>query len=453
MIGSGRLIFILTFFAMLVQSLVFFNDEAAELMAVPFMLILAGAGVFFVGKDLSVEHADLQVNIFLWAFSVRLWMGMILYGWNLKDLFGDEDASGYVFAWRMAENWWINGFEGFAADLVQVFFERQNIGQSLVWAIPTFFAGDESRMIVSVVNCFAGAMLAVVIFKMAHRVFGYEVASIAAVLVIFWPSNILLSASTAKEMLVITLEWAILYLLIRDPRGLTVKDSLLSVPLLLLVFISRFYALYLLAAAVLFRFVARRGDHLFRNIAFGSIMVISLLIFLNAGGAITRDFERIERMSTIVDDWRVSVAQTTGSGIEIYSEYESAGVAIPVATVYFFFAPFPWEVFSGSARNGFGAIENIAIIVIVLLGFPAVRIVFKDRFVEMAPVFVFCVLYAGMHIWGLSNIGLAWRHKQTIMPLLFILVAVGITQRRAGLDLITGRVRKGQAKQRFSPIN
>lgn len=449
MIGSGRIIFTLTLFAMLVQSLVFFYDEAAELLAVPLILIFAGIGVFFLGKDRSLEHAEFQVNIFLWAFSVRLWMGMILYGWDLKDLFGDEDASGYVFAWRMAENWWTNGFEGFSADIVQVFFERQNIGQSLVWAVPTFFAGDESRMIVSVVNCFAGAMLAVVIFKMAGRVFGFEVASIAAVLVIFWPSNILLSASTAKEMLVITLEWAILYLLIRDPRGLTVKDSLLAVPLLLLVFISRFYALYMLAAAVVFRFLARRGDHLVRNVAFGSVMVVSLFIFLNAGGALTRDFERIERLSTAVEDWRVGVAHTTGSGIEVYTEYESAGVAIPVATVYFFFAPFPWEIFSGTARNAFGAIENIFIIGILIIGFPAMKIVFKDRFVEMAPVFVFCALYAGMHIWGLSNIGLAWRHKQTIMPLLFILVAVGITQRRAGLDLLSGRLRKGRTDHKF----
>jgi hypothetical protein len=38
------------------------------------------------------------------------------------------------------------------------------------------------------------------------------------------------------------------------------------------------------------------------------------------------------------------------------------------------------------------------------------------------------VLYAGLQIWGLSNVGLAWRHKQTVMPLLFLLTALSLTK-------------------------
>jgi len=166
------------------------------------------------------------------------------------------------------------------------------------------------------------------------------------------------------------------------------------------------------------------------------------MFFLVASGAIQRDFQRIETLNERVDSWREGMAATTGSGVEIYSEIESPTRAIPGATVYFFFAPFPWEAFGGSARNAFGAAENIFIIAILIIGFPALKIVFKAKFVEMAPIFAFCVLYAGMHIWGLANVGLAWRHKQTIMPLFFMLVAVGITQRHVGWDAITGRSRR-----------
>jgi hypothetical protein len=221
--------------------------------------------------------------------------------------------------------------------------------------------------------------------------------------------------------------------------GLALRDGVAAVPLFFATFVMRFYAVYLLAAAAVFRFLVSRSKHLVRDVAFGTLIVSSVMIFLASSGAITRDFARIERMTTIVDHWRENVAEQTGSGVDIYGEYESTTVALPVATVYFFFAPFPWEAFSGSARNAFGAVENIFIIAMVVLGFPALRIFFREKFVDLAPIFAFCALYAGMHIWGLSNVGLAWRHKQTVMPLIFMLVAVAIAHRRAGWQRIRSR--------------
>jgi hypothetical protein len=450
MINAGKAIFFLTFFALLVQSLIFF-DRAEEMFALPLVLILAGIAGFSLARQIGDPDNDLQVNIFLWAFSARLWMGMILYGWDLKEMFGDEDASGYTIGWRFADNWWTNGLDGFASDLTLVFFDQQNIGQGLIWAIPTFFAGGESRMTVSVVNSFAGALLVIVVFKLARRIFGTETAKITALLATFWLSFILLSAGTSKEMLVIFFEWTLLYLLVRDPKGLSVKDGILAVPALLAVFISRFYALYLLAAAVVFRFLIARKEHIFRNLIFGSMLVVSLMIFLNAGGAIERDYERIDRLNQRIDAWRENVATYSGTGVEVYSQYETTAVAVPVATIYFFFAPFPWEMFSGTARNTFGAVENIFVVLMLIIGFPGLKVLFRDRIVEMAPIFVFCVLYSGMHIWGLSNIGLAWRHKQTIMPLFFMLVAVAITHRHAGWQAITGRARRREGRLSVVP--
>ncbi|MBK9164641.1 MAG: glycosyltransferase family 39 protein [Acidobacteria bacterium] len=442
MIAAGKLVFLLTFFALVVQGLIFFYDDPDELTALPLVLILGGIAGYLLRERANDPDTHFQAGIFFWAFSIRLWMGMIMYGWDLKELFGDEDASGYVASWGMASAWYENGFDAFASDLVRVFFERQNEGQALIWAIPSFIAGGESRMIVSTVNSFAGALLVIVVFRMTRRVFDSATARIAAVLVTFWMSHILLSATTAKEILVILGEWFVLYMLIRNAKGFSPKDAIATVPALLAVFIMRFYAVYLLAAAALFRFLVASRQNIVRNAIFGTVIVSALMIFLAAGGAIQRDFERIERLNERVDSWREGMAVSTGSGVEIYTEGQSTTLAIPVATVYFFFAPFPWEAFSGSARNAFGAAENIFIIVIIIIGFPALRIFFKVKFVEMAPIFAFCVLYAGMHIWGLSNVGLAWRHKQTIMPLFFMLVAVGITQRQVGWAALTGRTRR-----------
>lgn len=439
MIKAGKLVFLISFFALLVQNLYFFSDKSDELLVIPLILLLGGGGAFFLSRNATDEDADFQVNIFLWAFSIRLWLGIVFYGWDLTGVFGDEDAAGYLIGWQFAENWYQNGIDGFIADLSLVLFERQNVGQGLIWGIPMFIAGGPSRMIVSAINSFAGAMLVIVIFKIARRVFDSATARIAAILVTFWASIILLSASTSKEMLVIFFEWTLLYLLIRNPSGVTPRDGLLAIPSLLALYVMRFYALYMVAASFLFRFIVARREHIVRNVVFGVMVVGSIMIFLNAGGMITRDFARIERLNRNVESWREGVVENTGSGIEVYSEYESTTVAIPVATVYFFLAPFPWDAFGGTLRNAFGAVENIFVYIILIMGFPAIKIFFKDKFVEMAPIFVFCALYSGLHIWGLSNVGLAWRHKQTVMPLFFMLVAVAITQRRAAWALLTSR--------------
>jgi hypothetical protein len=446
MIKAGKFVFLITYLAFIAQCVFSFADRPDELMAIPLVMILAGAAAFFLNVNTRDEDREFQTNIFLWAFSMRLWMSLVMYAWGLKDLFGDEDASGYAAGWGMASRWYSGGLDAFFNDFARVFFERQNEGQGFIWAIPTFLAGGPSRMIVSVVNGFAGSLLVIVIFRLARRIFGAEIGKIAGILVAFWASNILLSAMTAKEMLVIFFSWLLIYLIIRNPGGLRVKDGIASIPVMLAVFIMRFYSIYMLMTAAFFRFLVAGGRNLVRNTIFGTLVVASVFIVLESSGVVQRDMARLERLSNVIEGWREGMAATTGSGVEIYSEYDSPTMAVPVAAVYFFLAPFPWEIFSGSARSAFGAIENIFVAGILIVGFPAWRIFFKDKFVDIAPIVAFCALYAGMHIWGLANVGLAWRHKQTVMPLLFMLVAVAITQRRAGWEYLTGRfVRRRRA--------
>ena len=439
MIAAGKIIFLITYLAFIVQSVFSFSNKPDELMAIPLVIILAGAALLVLDGNSRDGDRDFQINIFLWAFSLRLWMGLVMYAWGLKDLFGDDDALGYAAAWGMASRWYAGGLDAFFNDFVRVFFERQNEGQGFIWAIPTFLAGGPSRMIVSVVNSFAGSLLVIVIFRLARRIFGTEIGRIAAIVVTFWASNILLSAMTSKEMLVMFFSWLLIYLIIRNPSGLRVKDAVAAIPVMLAVFMMRFYSIYMLMTAAFFRFLVAGGRNLVRNTIFGTLIVASVFIVLESSGVVKRDMARLERLSNVIEGWREGMASTTGSGVEIYSEYDSPTLAVPVATVYFFLAPFPWEIFSGSLRSAFGAVENIFVAVILFFGFPAWRIFFKDKFIEIAPIVAFCALYSGMHIWGLANLGIAWRHKQTIMPLLFMLVAVAITQRGVGWEYLKAR--------------
>ncbi len=424
----GILIFLITFFALVIQSPFLFYEKPDELMFIPLVLLLGLGTAFFLNKNSDIEDAEFQINIFFIAFSLRLLIGVIIYGWDLSSIFGDEDSSGYQGGWVVAQNWYKNGLDGFLSDIYRTLIQEQNVGQSMIWGALMFVAGGPSRMIVSVVNSFAGSMLVIVVYRLAKKLFDFQTAKVAAVLVTFWLSIVILSAGTSKEMLIICAEWSILYLAIRNPKGLSQKDILIAAPLMLILYTLRFYAFYMCAAALFFRAIITHRKNFVRNSILGFILVASLLVLLNASGAINKDFERFDRQSQVINTWRVDVAETTGSGTDIYSGYDNSIAAVPIATVYFFFAPFPWELFRGSLRSSFAAAENIIIIFLFAIGFPFIRTLFKERFFQLLPIIVFCVLYAGLQIWGLSNVGLAWRHRQTIMPLFFLLAALSLTK-------------------------
>ncbi len=425
----GILIFLITFFALVIQSPFLFYDKPDELMFIPLVLILGLGTSFFLNKSSDLEDADFQINIFFVAFSLRLVLGIIIYGWDLSEVFGDEDSSGYMSGWGVAQSWYKNGLDGFFSDIYRIFIKEQNVGQSMLWGIFMFVAGGPSRMIVSVINSFAGSMLVIVVYRLAKKLFDFQTAKVAALIATLWLSFVLLSAGTSKEMLVICVEWAILYLAIRNPKGLSQKDILIAAPLMIVLYTLRFYAFYMCAAAMFFRAIITNRKNYARNSILGFILVASLLVFLNASGAINKDYERFDRQNQGIEAWRVNVATSTGSGTDIYSEYKGNSIAaVPLATVYFLFAPFPWELFGGSLRSSFAAAENIVIIFLFAIGFTSIRTLFRERFFQLLPIIVFCVLYAGLQIWGLSNIGLAWRHRQTIMPLFFLLAALSLTK-------------------------
>jgi hypothetical protein len=424
----GKLYFLLTFFALIIQAPFLFSEKPDELMFIPLFLILGLAVPFFLGKSPDKEDAEFQINIFYIAFSVRVLFGFVLYGWDFGTLLGDEDASGYIFGWKVAENWYNNGLDGFINDIYKALFMSQNTGQSIIWGIPMFFFGGESRMIVSVINSFAGSILVIVTYRLAKKLFDFETAKITAYLVTFWLSFILMSSSTAKEMLVICVEWVLLYLTIRSQKGLTQKDILVSAPLMLILFSLRFYAFYICAGALFIRAIITNKKTFFRNAVLGFFLILSLLALLDAYGVVDRDFNRLGIQNEYMETWRASTAKTTGAGTTIIAEYKGSPLLIPISTLYFFFAPFPWQIFSGTMRNSFAALENIALIIFLTVGFRSIRDFFQKRIYQLAPILAFCTVYAAFHIWGLANLGLAWRHKQTVMPLFFLLLALSISK-------------------------
>lgn len=440
----GELIFWLTFASLVIISPFVILDKPEEFMFLPLTLVLGLGAIFFLNQSSEKHDRNFQISIFLLAFSLRLWAGFFLYGFGFGEALGDEDATGYISGWVMAQNWMNNGIDGFVNNLYAVFIGRQNVGQSMIWGSMMFVIGGPSRLAVSALNSFAGAGVVISVYRMTKVLFSEKEAKIVAICMTFWLSLILFSAGTSKEILVIFLEWTILYVIIRG-KTLTRNDIFLLIPLLLALYTIRFYAFYMCCAVILIRFVTS-GDKSFlvylRDAAVAFVFISAFMFALSSYGVLERDREVYERNAEGLTQWRINVADYTGSGVVLYDEEQSSFVSIPVATAYFFFSPFPWELGSGSFRKNLSIPENLALMFLFVVGLFSVKSIFKEKISKLLPIVAFCVLYAGFHIASLANIGLAWRHKQTVVPLLFMFAAVGIIKMGA-----TQREKKPQLRR------
>ncbi len=86
----GILIFLITFFAMVILGPFYLYEKPDELLFIPLILILGLGTSFFLSKNPDKEDADFQVNIFFIAFSIRILLGFIIYEFDLTAIFEDE---------------------------------------------------------------------------------------------------------------------------------------------------------------------------------------------------------------------------------------------------------------------------------------------------------------------------------------------------------------------------
>lgn len=430
---SGSLLFLVSVIAFSALGFILFPANP-QIMAVVVILGLGVLGSWLIQRTRDSSQDSIGIGLFLVAFTARLWVSYMLYGFGLSQVFGDEDATGWAGGWAYASRWTTLGIETIIPDIFNLFAgPLKHIGQLVVWGSVLYVIQEPSRLAVSAVNCFFGAMTVVVIYRLARKLFDEPAARIAAVFVLAWPSLVLLSASTSKEPLVIFLEWFLLYQALRTRDHPTVGRILTLLVCLFALYSMRSYAAYVCGIAILIYFLFSPSKHRVRGFALAIVLGLSGAFLLSQLGLLQKDIEFASVRLLDISDWRENVAATTGSGITVYDTSTELGTitSIPVAVAYFLFAPFPWDLGRGSLRNQLLMFEVLLFYGILFFGFwGGVKVAVRERWAELQPLLVFVILYASIQLLGLSNIGLAWRHRQTIMPLFLILSAVGFALRR-----------------------
>src|SRR5262245_3285295 len=299
------------------------------LSGVVFLLIFAGLGSFLL--TLTRKHGQTrreQIKLFLCALGVRFAASVVVYEQGLVKVLGDEDSSGWVFGLALSEGW---GRQRLGLlSLPEIWagaYAEQHLGFQYLSGLFFFITGTSARMPLAAMNCFFGALTALLIYRTAITLFSRWTAVRAGWIACFFPSLIIWAAQTLKEPVVIFLEALALYACVNlKLSGFSVKYVLLCAAAIVLLPPFRFYAAYLTAAVAMMALVIPRlgkGKSSLHSALLVAALVAPLVI---SSGYLARNEALVEKYTHLkaIETFKSNVAKGYGSGIENSYDLNSA---------------------------------------------------------------------------------------------------------------------------------
>jgi hypothetical protein len=400
------------------------------------LLFLAAVGLnalYFTRGDRS--DLPLQIRLFLVALAIRFAVSLLVYQGGLVDLFKDEDASGWLRGALLHAEWERRHLSLFdlPAALSQSLVEVHS-GYRVMLAVLFFILGTPERLGAAALNCFFGAFTVVFTYRTARLLFSLGVAQRAAWWTCWFPSLVVWSAQTLKEPVVICLETAALYGCVSlRQRGFSARHLALCAGAILLLVPFRFYAAYVVGAAVLLALLMPAMPRR-RNRAASLALLAVLLPVIGVMGPLARHeaasdwlaLDRIEQFRRGVSD------RTQGSGVRTEDIRTSHGfvTGIAVGAAHLLLAPFPWEIQAGSARMLLTLPELLFWWWLFFAGvLPGVRFATRHRLRDVAGMLLLLVAFGLLYSMVFGNVGLVYRQRAQLLPWLLIFAAVGLEQR------------------------
>lgn len=381
------------------------------------------------------ETLRFQIRLFLIAFALRFALSVVIYQFGLVNVLGDEDSSGWIGGAGLAKRWTDQQIT--LAELPYVvlgMFDGRNSGYQFSLATLFFLTDSPFRLAAAAMNGFFGAMTVIFAYRIARSLFSEWVAARVGWWTCLFPSMLIWSAMTVKEPIVIFLETVALYGCIR------VRQAGISVPHLLLCAVStvlltsfRFYAAYLIGAAILLSLVDPtffRPKSTLSGLALGAV-VIGLI---SATGLLARHEAEFQKFNLDrVQDIRSNLAtgQGSGSGVKTEDVRTPGGFVsgLVIGAAHLLAAPFPWQMGSG-LRVALTAPELVYWWWLIWVGFiPGVVYSIRKRLADVRALLLLLLGFGMLYSLTFGNVGLVFRQRAQLLPWMFVIAAAGLEQR------------------------
>jgi hypothetical protein len=408
--------------------------------AVLFFAVLTYVGLLVVVvTEGNWEEQRLQLQLFFWAFLFRFGLCIVIYQLGLVSVLLDEDASGWVHGVDL-QNLWLQRGVGLwqLPSALMGAFKGHDQGYFYLLGALFYLTSAPYRLSAAALNAFFGALMVVLVRRTARQLFSRWVAVKVSWWTCFLPSLLIWSAQTIKEPVVILLEAAALYGCIRLRQlGPSPRHLALCAAAIVLLLPFRFYAAYIVGAAVLLALLVRGLVPGRTTIA--SVALIALVIPLVLGtGVFARHSAELERFDL---DRAQSFRAALGSRdlrFGGHSAVQTADIRTPsgfilgtvVGGAHLLLAPFPWQLRGASVRMLLTLPELLFWWWLFFAGvIPGLRYAVRRRLLDISPMLLVLAGFGLLYSTTFGNVGLAFRQRAQLLPWLLIFGAVGLEQR------------------------
>ena len=375
-----------------------------------------------------------QMRLFIAAFIVRFLFSIAIYQFGLISILKDEDSSGWILGIPLLERWRGIDFTQLPVVLLGA-YQGHHQGYRYLMGALFFITNEPHRMTAAVLNCFFGALTVVFTYRLARTLASSWVATRVGWWCCFAPSLIVWSAQTVKEPIVILLEAIGLYACVQlKSRGASVRHVVMCALAILLVVPFRFYAAWVIGAAILLSLLL---PHLaLKRMNVGSAILVALMVIpllLWSGILVSHEATFNSFDAKAFDSYRRGLAGGQGSGYEMHYDIQTPsgfGMTALIGGAHLLMAPFPWELLGGSTRKILVAPELVVWWWVFIVGVvPGAWFCCRHRFSDTLPLFFFCFMLGLLYSVTFGNVGLIFRQRAQLLPWLLVFALIGLEQR------------------------
>lgn len=408
---------------------------------VPGGIVLAvGLAALAVGAlALSRDHRDtlrFQVLLLLAAFGIRFAAATVIYGAGLVSVLKDEDSIGWYNSVRFLHHESPRLGSTSPMAVAEGMFSIANRGYMYLLAGVFWLTGIVGRMPAAAVNACAAAVGVVLVYRIVRRLATEQAARRAGYLVAGMPLMVIWSSQTLKEPIVLLMEAAGLYACVRFHEGsVAPRHALLALASLVAVISLRFYVAYVLGVSIIVALVwatwrvSRSAGAVARRAGVAAVVVLLLAV-------VSLDVARLQFGLEFVQRFRTNVSPTEEVSTEpsgprrkaLYDvrDIRQLPLVLTVGSAYALLAPFPWQ-FDGASRRFLLTLPDMLIwwVLLALVVAPGVWRALRHRVADVLPLVTFLVMLGGLYSLMFGNVGIAYRQRAQLFPILIALAAAG----------------------------
>lgn len=373
------------------------------------------------------EKKDFLINIFLLGLLLRIWLGIIIHVFDLRDAFGPDAYTYDNFGERLREIWMgVNVPNDLVTKLAT---DPGNTGWGMIRIVAILYLIFGQSVLVAQSFCAVfGALTAPLVYFCAEKIFNNRRVSIASALSIaVFPSFVIWSAQLLKDGLIVFLLVCTMVLVLQLQK----KMNYFLVALLILsvfgVAVLRFYIFYMLAISIVGSFFIGLGatvKTMVRNIVICMILGLALtyLGVIRSASDNLEKFGNLERIQISRQDLAVSADSGFGEDVDVSSVGGAIG-AIPIGLLYLMLAPFPWQI--SKMSHAMILPETLLWWALIPIMISGLSYTIQHKFRAAIPIILFSLMLTLSYSIFQGNIGMLYRQRTQIQVFLFMFIAVG----------------------------